>query len=96
MPPDGSRVNRLMRSTANRAGRQVERARQAYIAARDGTFADGLPQDETGRARVVCRRHAERRRVRLDEAGRPDCYDPGHHDCEGCVEDIRSGRVETW
>lgn len=93
---DPSRVHRVIRSSAYRAGRQYERARKAYKEARDAVYAEELPQDDAGRARIVCRRHAERRAVRLDPAGHPACYDRGHRDCEGCVEDIRTGRIETW
>jgi hypothetical protein len=45
---------------------------------------------------MVCRRHAERRAVELDADARPICFEADHPDCEGCVEDIRAGRVETW
>jgi hypothetical protein len=55
-----------------------------------------LPADDEGRARIVCRRHAERRAVSLDDAARPECFDPDHQDCRGCVEDVRDGVVETW
>ena len=49
-----------------------------------------------GRARIVCRRYAERRAVSLDERLRPVCYDADHPDCQGCVEDIDAGTIETW
>ena len=55
-----------------------------------------LPRDDEGRARLVCRRHADRRAVAVDDDGRPACFDAGHPDCEGCVEDVRDGIVETW
>ncbi len=48
------------------------------------------------RPKLVCRRHAERRAVAVDGEGRPACFDPDHPDCQGCVEDIREGMVETW
>jgi len=57
---------------------------------------DYLPVDDEGRARLVCRRYAEKRAVAVDAQGRPPCFDPGHPDCQGCVEDVRDGRVETW
>jgi hypothetical protein len=56
----------------------------------------GLPTDDAGRARLVCRRHAERRVALVDVGGRPDCFEPGHPDCEGCAEDVRERVVETW
>ncbi|WP_227353134.1 DUF7091 family protein [Haladaptatus salinisoli] len=77
------------------ANRQMDEARDAYRNARDAALAD-LPQDERGRAKIVCRRYAERRAVTLDAEGRPACFDPGHPDCEGCAEDIRERTVETW
>lgn len=55
-----------------------------------------LPDDGDGAARIVCRRHVERRAVPVDEAGRPDCFESGNPDCEGCREDVCEGRVETW
>lgn len=91
-----SRLARWLHRSANRAGRQAERAKQAYRTARDAVYAGELPTDESGRARIVCRRYAERRAVRIDATGRPACYADGHPDCEGCVEDIRIGRIETW
>jgi hypothetical protein len=45
---------------------------------------------------LVCRRHAERRAVVVDENGHPSCFDPESADCRGCVEDVREGVVETW
>lgn len=82
---------RLLRSKLRGAGRTVEKARAEYDAGRAG-----LPTDGDGRARIVCRRHAEERAVRLDDADRPGCFDPDHADCRGCLEDVRAGRVETW
>ncbi|MFB6103209.1 MAG: hypothetical protein ABEJ73_11685 [Haloplanus sp.] len=87
------RLERFVRTTFRSAGRRYAEARQAY---REGRDASDLPQDEEGRVRIVCRREAERRAVALDGAGRPACYEAGHPDCEGCVEDIREGVVETW
>lgn len=55
-----------------------------------------VPTDETGRARLVCRRYAERRAVDLDEEGRPACFRAEHPDCVGCFEDVRAGCIETW
>lgn len=55
-----------------------------------------LPRNENGDARIVCRRYAEKRAVAVDDAGRPACFDADHPDCQGCVEDVRDGRVETW
>ena len=87
------RLERFMRSKLRSAGRRVAESRRAFEAGRE--IAD-LPRDEEGRARIVCRRHAERRTVALDDALRPACYDPDHPDCQGCHEDIVDGRVETW
>jgi hypothetical protein len=87
-------LSTAVRAAARRAGRAAERARHAHRAGRSEGF--DLPRDEAGRARVVCRRHAERRAVELDARGRPDCYDGDHSACRGCAEDVRSGRIETW
>ena len=93
---DGS-FDRFLRSTLRSAGRQYEEARRAYREGRDGGDADtDLPRDDDGRARIVCRRYAERRAVAVDDSGRPECFDPDHPDCRGCVEDVREGVVETW
>ncbi|WP_440007020.1 DUF7091 family protein [Halomicrococcus sp. SG-WS-1] len=100
------RLERFLRSKLRKAGKKVEErrrstsdqiseAKEAYRNARDTALAD-LPQDEHGRAKIVCRRYVERRAVRLDPEGRPACFDPDHPDCEGCAEDVRDGRVETW
>jgi type II secretory pathway pseudopilin PulG len=89
------RIERLLRSRLRSAGRQFEEARQAYRSARVAAQA-GLPTDDDGRARIVCRRYTERRAVALDDELHPECYDPGHRDCRGCHEDVRDGRVETW
>lgn len=87
---DSDRMSRFLRQM----GRQYEQAREEFGRARTEALAD-LPRDDGG-VRIVCRRHAERRTVPLDGAGRPECFENGHADCEGCVEDIRAGRVETW
>ncbi|QGN07840.1 hypothetical protein Hrd1104_11365 [Halorhabdus sp. CBA1104] len=88
-------LTNLVRSTLRSAGRQLAEARQAYDDAKRSAQED-LPVDEQGQARIVCRRHAERRAVRLDEEGRPHCLDADHPDCQGCIEDIADGTVETW
>ena len=101
---DRRRLERFVRSKIQEAGAQYEElrrstdgqlseAREAYRVARNAT---GLPTDEQGRARIVCRRYAEKRAVKLDESYRPACYEPDHPDCEGCVEDVHEGRIETW
>lgn len=101
---DRRRLERFLRSTLRDAGEGYERvrdstdkqlaeAREAYEAAKN---ARQLPADEEGRVRIVCRRHADRRRVPLDDEFRPTCHESGHPDCEGCVEDVRAGRIETW
>jgi hypothetical protein len=89
------RLERLLRTKLNSVGRQFEEAKRAYTDAKTATLAD-LPTDEEGRAKIVCRRHAEKRAVSIDADGRPECYDSDHPDCQGCVEDIRNGRIETW
>jgi hypothetical protein len=88
------RLERFIRTKLRSAGRQFEEVRSAY---REGQ-AEGfdLPTDEDGRAKIVCRRHAERRTVAVDAEGKPACFDADHPDCRGCVEDIREGVVETW
>ena len=88
--------SRVLRNSAYRAGKQLQEAKRAYRHARDSVYAGELPQDEAGRARIVCRRYAEQRTVHLDAAGRPACFERGHRDCEGCHEDIQDGRIETW
>lgn len=89
------RLKRLLRTKLRSAGKQYEEARRAYSDARAATEVN-LPTDEDGRARIVCRRYAEKRAVSLDDERRPTCYDPDHRDCQGCVEDIHDGRIETW
>lgn len=101
---DRRQVNRLLRSKIREAGRQYERARGSYREGRGSSGSDpegedgepAVPRDETGRARIVCRRYAERRAVALDDEGNPACFEPGHPDCEGCVEDLHAGTIETW
>lgn len=92
---DDGRIRRFVETTLRSAGRQYAEARRAYSDAKRSALAD-LPLDEEGRAKVVCRRYAEKRAVSLDEAARPACFDPDHPDCQGCVEDVRDGVVETW
>ena len=89
------RLESFLRSKIRSVGRQYADAKRAYSNARRSALAD-LPQDDDGRARIVCRRHAERRAVELDAEARPACFDPDHPDCEGCVRDVRDGRIETW
>lgn len=89
------RLKRLLRTKLQSAGRQFEEARRAYSDAKTAALRD-LPTDEAGRARIVCRRFAEKRAVSLDEQARPACFDPEHRDCRGCVEDIHDDRIETW
>ncbi|WP_226011394.1 DUF7091 family protein [Halomicrobium salinisoli] len=95
MDDDTERVQRFIRSTLRSVGRQLEEAKVAYTDAKRSALAD-LPQNDDGKARIVCRRHAERRAVRLDDQARPACFDPDHPDCQGCAEDVRDGTVETW
>ena len=89
------RLRRFARRALRNAGRQYEEARRAYREGRDRSPVD-LPTDDDGRARIVCRRYAEKRAVAVDDEGRPACFEAGHPDCEGCVEDVRDGIVETW
>lgn len=92
---DEGRIRRFLQSTVRSASRQVTDAKRAYSDAKRSALAD-LPQDDSGRAKIVCRRHAERRGVSLDDQARPACFDADHQDCQGCVEDICDGVVETW
>lgn len=88
-------VGKRYAETRESANQQMNEAKEAYRNAQDTVLAD-LPQDEHGRAKIVCRRHVERRAVRLDKEGRPACFDAEHPACEGCVEDIRERTIETW
>ncbi|MFB6151715.1 MAG: hypothetical protein ABEJ40_07920 [Haloarculaceae archaeon] len=92
---DEDRIERILRQKLRSAGRQVGEAKRAYRHARRAAAAD-LPFDESGEARIVCRRYAERRAVELDAESKPACFDPQSVDCRGCVEDIENGDVETW
>jgi hypothetical protein len=85
----GARLRRLLREASETAAE----SRRAY---REGVNVGSLPHDDEGRARIVCRRHAERRAVAVDAEGRPDCFEADHPDCEGCAADVREGAVETW
>ncbi|WP_339104978.1 hypothetical protein [Haloterrigena salinisoli] len=101
---DRRRLERFLRSKLQEAGEQyeqvrgstgeqLEEAREAYEVAKN---ARSLPSDEAGRAKIVCRRYAEQRAAKLDDQYRPACFEAGHPDCEGCAEDVREGRIETW
>ena len=97
------RLEHVIRQQLRKAGKQFEEAKRAYAEGRDDSDGDtagaarfDLPTDESGRARIVCRRHAERRTVPVDAEGRPTCFASGHPDCKGCAEDVRDGVVETW
>ena len=89
------RLQRFIRTKLRSAGKQFEEAREAYRTGRAPADFD-LPTDDAGRAKIVCRRHAERRAAEIDGEGRPACFDADHPDCRGCIEDIREGVVETW
>lgn len=91
---DSDRVSRFLKDKLQDAGRQYEQARRAFSEARIAARAD-LPTED-GKVRIVCRRYAEKRAVELDEEARPDCFENGHPDCEGCAEDIQDGCIETW
>lgn len=94
---DRSSWGGLFRRAARTAGRKYAETRMAYETGRaDGDPTADLPTGEDGKARIVCRRYAERRAVAIDDAGHPECFEAGHPDCEGCAEDIRDSRVETW
>jgi hypothetical protein len=105
---DDEGVGGLLRRKLRAAGRVYQRSQRAYREGRE-TAADSddpdpgagaarydLPTDDAGRARIVCRRHAERRVALVDAEGHPDCFEAGHPDCEGCAEDVRERVVETW
>lgn len=92
---DDGRVERFLRAKLQAAGEQVAQAQDAYRRAKHAATFD-VPVDEDGNARLVCRRHAERRAVPIDAEGRPSCFEAGHPDCDGCLEDVRAGRIETW
>jgi hypothetical protein len=92
---DPDRLQRFLRTTLHDAGKQYEATKRAYHSARESALAE-VPTDADGNARIVCRRHASRRAVALDAQGRPSCFESDHPDCEGCVEDLRAGRIETW
>ena len=91
---DSDRLSRFVKTKLQDAGRQYEAARRAFSEARTASRSD-LPTED-GRVRIVCRRHAEKRALRLDAENRPTCFESGHPDCEGCVEDITDGCIETW
>ncbi len=96
------RFAELLQKAVRQAGRKAGEIRIAYIqgreTARDRSGADrfDLPVTEKGDAKIVCRRHAEQRAVPVDQHGSPSCFEREHVDCEGCVEDICDGHVETW
>lgn len=87
-----SDFGRLVRRAARSVGRQLAEARREF---QTGRSESRLPDDREGRARIVCRRYAEQRTVHLEDAV-PECFEAGHPACEGCVEDVREGSVETW
>ena len=87
------RIEGFLRSTFRKAGRQYAESRTEFTTGRQ---TSQLPTDEHGRAKLVCRRYAEKRAVMLSEDGVPACFDPENVDCQGCLEDVREGVVETW
>jgi hypothetical protein len=95
MADDNARLKRFVSGTIRTVGTQLSEAKRAYTDGKRAAMA-GLPRDHDGRARIVCRRHADRRAVSLDEQGRPACFAPAHPDCQGCIEDIDDGTIETW
>ncbi|WP_323674442.1 hypothetical protein [Halorubellus sp. PRR65] len=86
-------IGQFVRKTLRSAGRKYAKTRRNFAT---GKQASKLPRDEHGRVRIVCRLQAEKRAVRLDENGAPACFDPERVDCQGCLEDIEEGRIETW
>lgn len=86
---DRRAMNRFVRGKLREAGKRYEMARRDYEDARDSTR-------NNEQLNIVCRRYAEKRSVALDSNARPACYEAGHSDCEGCVEDLHSGTIETW
>ncbi|MFB6124820.1 MAG: hypothetical protein ABEJ59_02540 [Halanaeroarchaeum sp.] len=82
----------IVKRAARSAGRQVESARREFSRARREA---AIPADEEGRAKIVCRRHAERRAVHIED-GAPECYEADHPACESCVADLADGVIETW
>jgi len=95
MGDDDDRLERFISGTLRSVGNQLSEAKRAYSDSKRTALA-GLPQDEDGRARIACRRHADRRAVLIDGEGQPACFDADHPDCRGCAEDVREGVVETW
>ena len=96
----GDKLRRVLHQQARKAGREYALSKRAYRDGRDwgnDRAADfDLPTDEEDRARIVCRRYTEKRRVAVNRDGEPACFDAGHPDCEGCAEDVREGRIQTW
>jgi len=92
------RLETFLRERLRAAGRNIERTRAAFSERKDtpDDVLAALPTDDAGRAQLVCRRHAVKRAAKLDNEGRPACFDAEHVDCCGCVEDIDAGRIETW
>ncbi|MFW6436005.1 MAG: DUF7091 family protein [Halococcoides sp.] len=82
-----------LREHARSAGRRLERTRRAFEEGQERSRHDRPDAERIG---LVCRRHAERRVVDLDAAGRPACFEVGHPDCEGCLADLDAGRLERW
>lgn len=89
---DDGWLGRLVRATARTVGRRYAEAGRTYRDSRSATRAGRLYDQH---ARIVCRRYVQKRTVVLD-GYEPDCFEAGHPDCEGCVEDIREGAIETW
>jgi hypothetical protein len=95
------RLERVIRQQARKAGRQYAESKRAYEDGQsDGARVDprdfDLPSDADGNARIVCRRYVEERAVPVRADGCPGCFESGHPDCEGCAEDVREGRIESW
>ncbi len=57
------------------ADHQLSEAKEAYRNAQDTVLAD-LPRDEYGRAKIVCRRHVDRRAVAHRQGGATEMLRP--------------------
>lgn len=85
-------IGRFARRAARSVGRQLAEARREF---QTGRSESRLPTDDAGRAKLVCRRYAEKRAVHLED-GVPECYESDHPACQGCAADVQDGSVETW
>ncbi|WP_435360188.1 DUF7091 family protein [Haloarchaeobius sp. DFWS5] len=91
--PNSDGPSGFFRKALRSAGRQYAKSREEFTT---GRKVSRLPRDEYDRVQIVCRRYAEERAVPLNKAAVPECFDPENPDCQGCLEDIREGVIETW